>query len=229
MKLVIFNGSPRKNRGNTAMFIQQFLSGFMLNSANSYEVYNIHSSGNDKNIIDKFLNADYVFIAFPLYTDAMHGRVKRFIEQLSPLSQNAVEKNPKLLFLVQSGFIEASHSRGVERYLKKLAKRLNCEYVGTIIRSGVETTYQILPKFIGRPVVKLFRDWVKKLGKEFSENGMLNDRLLKKFSYPEKLPGIVILFYHLYSLFGIKYFGFDSALKKNKAYKLRDAKPYAAS
>jgi hypothetical protein len=91
---------------------------------------------NEKNIQDIFLRTEYVLLAFPLYTDAMSGGVKRFIELLRPISQHSRKAHPKLLFLVQSGFPEAIHSRAIEKYLQKLAHRLNCDYVGTIIRGA---------------------------------------------------------------------------------------------
>ena len=101
MKLVIFNGSPRKKRGNTAMLIESFLVGYRHNPTNSFEVYDIQTITDESNVQDIFLSTEYVLLAFPLFTDAMPGRVKQFIELLRPISQHSREANPTLLFLVR--------------------------------------------------------------------------------------------------------------------------------
>ncbi len=73
----------------------------------------------------------------PLYTDSMPALVAEFIEALEPLVGR--EGNPRVGFLVQSGFSEALHSRGLERYLAKLAARLGSPYAGTIVKGGGES------------------------------------------------------------------------------------------
>ena len=227
MKLVIFNGSPRKKRGNTAMFIESFLVGYRHNPTNSFEVYYLQTITDERNVQDIFLSTEYVLLAFPLFTDAMPGRVKQFIELLRPISQHSREANPKLLFLVQSGFPEAIHSRYIEKYLQKLAHRLNCDYVGTIIRGGAMAVHQLFPKFIGKRITQLFKNRIGGLGREFGKTGTLDKKMLKKCAYPERLPRIVKIIYYLYSLIGIKYFGFDAVLKENAVFQYRDATPYA--
>jgi NAD(P)H-dependent FMN reductase len=69
-----------------------------------------------------FAQAECALLGFPLYTDAMPGVVKHFLEALEPLVGRP--GNPPVGFLVQSGFPEGLHSRFVERYLEKLAARL---------------------------------------------------------------------------------------------------------
>lgn len=226
MKLVIFNGSPRKKRGNTSLLLESFIAGYMQNTENSFELYYIPTMTDASKIQETFLSADYVLLAFPLYTDAMHGRVKRFIEFLKPISTNSCKENPKLFFLVQSGFPEAFHSRYVEHYLQKLAQRLNCEYLGTIIRGGITAFHGLVPGWIEKRIIRVFKNGMRKIGKKFGETGKLDKTMLKKFAFPERLPRIAIIMYHLYAFIGIKYVGFDRVLKENDAFKDRDATPY---
>ena len=87
-------------------------------------------------MVQAFAGAECVLLGFPLYTDAMPGMVKHFIEALEPLAGR--KDNPSLGFLVQSGFPEGLHSRYVERYLEKLAERLGCPYLGTIVKGNGE-------------------------------------------------------------------------------------------
>ena len=51
-----------------------------------------------------------------------------------------------LVFIVQSGFPEAIHSVCIEKYLKKFTSKLNCTYLGTVIKGGVEEIQVILFK-----------------------------------------------------------------------------------
>jgi hypothetical protein len=67
--------------------------------------------------VQAFTEAETVLIAHPLYTDAMPVIVKDFIEQLKPFVGR--ESNPTLGFILQSGFVEAAHSRYVVRYWQK--------------------------------------------------------------------------------------------------------------
>jgi len=78
-----------------------------------------------------------VLIGMPLYADAMPSLVKAYIEELARYV--GCEANPALAFVVQSGFSEALHSRGAERYFGKLARRLGSPYAGTIVRGGGES------------------------------------------------------------------------------------------
>ena len=85
------------------------------------EVVHLALPGGIERALAGFGAADAVLLGMPLYTDAMPGLVMAFIEALAP-RVGAV--NPPLGFLVQSGFPEALHSRPLERYLEKLARRL---------------------------------------------------------------------------------------------------------
>ncbi len=57
-------------------------------------------------------------------------------------------------FMVQGGFPEAYQSRFVERYLEKLAKRLNCQYLGCIVKGGIEGI-QTMPQFMTKRILQL--------------------------------------------------------------------------
>ncbi|MBA4366248.1 MAG: hypothetical protein C0403_01235 [Desulfobacterium sp.] len=226
MKLVIVNGSPKRKLSNTSKLLEGFVAGYEENRNCVFELFSVRDFEDQTNLSQMINKADYILLAFPLYTNAMQGRVKRFLEMLTLLSQTSKESNPKLLFLIQSGFPEALHSRVVERYLEKLCKRLNCEYMGTIIRGGIDTINQSLPSFLSGRVICFFQNQMKKIGKKFGETGELDQKLLKQIAFPEKLPWIVILFFKIYAFFGVHYFGFDSVLKENNMWSNRDATPY---
>jgi NAD(P)H-dependent FMN reductase len=136
MRLIIFNGSPRGTKSNTRILLEQFTNGFMMEADNQFEIYYLFDTTAVTDHAEAFKNAAYVILAFPLYTNAMPGIVKHFIEALEPLCGR--KENPTLGFIVQSGFPEPIHSRFVEKYLIKLVNRLKCEYKGMVIKGGVE-------------------------------------------------------------------------------------------
>jgi hypothetical protein len=109
----------------------------------------------------------------------MPAVVKAFIETLRPLGRR--EGNPAIAFLVQSGFPEAIHSRAVERYCRKLASRLGCEYLGTVVKGGVEGI-QAKPPWMNRKLYdRLFR-----LGKHFGATGAFDAEILARLARPER-------------------------------------------
>jgi multimeric flavodoxin WrbA len=107
VKLTIFVGSPRGKKSNTNFLLQHFLNGFEATSGNSYELFYLNHLKDTDRFVRDFAGAEIVLLTHPLYTDAMPGMVKGFIEALEPLCGR--EDNPELGFIVQSGFGEAEH------------------------------------------------------------------------------------------------------------------------
>jgi multimeric flavodoxin WrbA len=127
MRLALYNGSPRGKKSSTAMLVDEFRRGVTAVGDHEVNVSFLVQHRSKKEFVARFENADAAILAYPLYTDAMPAIVKEFIEDLGSLRGRA--GNPALGFIVQSGFVEARHSRFVERYHKKLARRLGCRYL----------------------------------------------------------------------------------------------------
>ena len=134
MRLEVFNGSPRHKKSNTGALLKPFLEGFESAAGNSYELHYIYPFRGTGEQVAVFSAAEAVLVAFPLYVDAMPSGVMDFFAALKPLRGRS--GNPPLGFFVQSGFPEAFHSRFVERYLEKLARRLGSPYFGTIVKGA---------------------------------------------------------------------------------------------
>ena len=218
-RITLFNGSPRGAKGNTPLMMEQFLKGFAANPGRSYEIFHLVHTNQIAQFAQAFTAAECAWLAFPLYTDAMPGIVKAFIEGLAPLAERA--GNPPLGFLVQSGFPEAVHSRYVEQYLQKLAGRLGSPYLGTIIKGNGEGTRQ-MPEQMNR---KLF-DTLYQLGKAFGEHGQLDPLLLHKLAQPEHYPAYLAPVFKLILQLPIANSYWDGQLKDNGAYEKRFARPY---
>ncbi len=220
MKLIVFNGSPRGKECNTRVLLENFLNGFMATDGNTYELAYLNRLRDRDNLIKMFQQAEQVLLTFPLYTDAMPAIVKTFIESLEPLCGR--EGNPSLSFIVQGGFPEALHSRPLERYLGKLAKRLGCRYIGTVIKGGVEGI-RSRPPWMTRRLFKSFYE----LGQTFGETSKFNEQIVLKIGKPERLSRFRMLFFHLLGKRLLQLMMWDKKLKENNAFKKRCAKPYA--
>lgn len=214
MKLTIFNGSPRGKGSNTGILLDKFTNGFVTTSGNGYELAYLVQTKKQDEFARLFREAELVLLAFPLYTDAMPGIVKTFIESLEPLC--GVKSNPDIGFIVQSGFPEAIHSRYVARYLEKLAGRLGCAYKGTVIKGGVEGIR-------GQPALmtrKLFKSFYQ-LGKTFGETRVFDEGIVQRLAQPEKINKF------RYAM--VKYMGtnlyWNPLLNKNGSYAKRFARP----
>ena len=215
MELTIFNGSPRGKVSNTKVLVDQFLDGFMKRNGNSYKIVYLNTTKDSDYLIKMFEEAEKFLLAFPLYVDSMPAIVKTFIESLEPLCGR--KENPDIGFLVQSGLPESIHSRYVERYLKKLSARLGCNYMGTIIKGGVEGV-QAKPVRMNK---KLFNSFYQ-IGKIFGETGKFDEEIVDRLAQPERYSKFYLW---LFKLFG-KFWYWDTMLKKNNAYEKRFAKPY---
>ena len=158
-------------------------------------------------------------MGFPLYTDAMPGIVKAFIETLEPLRGR--EGNPPIGFLVQSGFPEGVHSRHLERYLAKLAGRLGSPYLGTIVKGGGEGT-RLMPESMNR---KLFGN-LAAIGQSLAEEGQFDAVSLRAIAKPERYPGILVPVFKMLSKTSLLNGYWNNQLKENGVYEERFARPF---
>ena len=228
MKLTIFNGSPRGKGSNTKILLDHFTRGFTETGhtdengetiPNKVEPAYLVNVDDTEEHVEMFRDATHVLLAFPLYTDAMPGIVKHFIEKLEPLC--GMESNPEIGFLVQSGFPEPLHSRYVEKYLEKLAARLHCKYLGTIVKGGVEGI-QVQPP---RMTKKLF-DSFYRLGLEYGKTGAFDKNILRSLAPRERMSGFLRVLFTILAPTGLPDFYWNRQLKKNNAYDKRFARPY---
>lgn len=218
MKLVIFNGSPRNKKSNSKILIEHFLNGYKKVCS---EPVTVHYLANLKQKDEQnkiFRNSEIVLIVFPLYTDCMPGIVKEFFERVA---EQKLTLPKKIGFIVQSGFPEAIHSIYVERYLEKLTKRLKCEYLGTIIKGGVEGI-QIMPPSMTKKLFGRFES----LGEYFAKNEAFSPEIKEKLRKPFKMSPIRIFLFSILNKTGLANFYWNTNLKKNNAFNKRFDKPF---
>jgi len=220
MQLLVLNGSPRGKRSNTSVLLEDFLKGFIETEGNSYEVEYLVQTKDRQKLAERFKDSTHVILAFPLYVDAMPGIVKFFIESLRPLRGR--QDNPTIGFMVQGGFPEALHSRFVERYLRKLAKRLNCPYAGCLVKGGFEATSS-MPKFMTKRVFHRIHE----LGKTYGKTGKFDSELVDRLARPEHLSVFRRTFFRIALSLGLAHGYWNRELKANSAFEKRFDMPFA--
>ncbi len=219
MQVVIFNGSPRRKKSNTKLLINSFLSGYKKVIDTKVPVYYIASLNKKEELLYAYKNAKTVIIFFPLYTDMMPGIVKEFFEDISKIKNS---ERKKIAFVVQSGFPEAYQSIFVEKYLEKLAKRLKLDYIGTIIKGGVEGI-KLMPSWMTKELFTNFSS----LGEYFAKNNEFDEEINSKLRKPYKMSKIKRNLFSIISKTGLTNFYWNGNLKRNKAYEKRHNHPYA--
>lgn len=219
MKLTIFNGSPRGSNGNSEILINWFKEGFLKKRSGDVNIHYLKDQDKHQDMIETLKLSKTVLLAFPLYTDAMPGIVKKFIDGLDDSQGSMSDKS--FLFLVHSGFPEACHSRGIERYLEILTAKLGADYLGTIVKGGSEGLRIMPPMMTRKP-----RLLINQIGERFAGTKSLDPGLLKKLASPERLSLFSRGVYRLMSLIGLSNFYWNGMLKKNGAYKNRFNAPY---
>ncbi len=218
-RLTLFNGSPRGRRGNTPILLDRLAQGFRSVPDRSVDLIHLNRTRESGRWLDAVAEAECVWLGFPLYTDAMPGLVKGFIEHLEPLVGRT--SNPPIGFLVQSGFPESAHSRYVERYLARLAQRLKAPYLGTIVKGGGEGV-RLMPEASNR---KLFRG-MQTLGRSLAVEGRLDPRALRDVAGVERYPALLAPVFRLFvnSSWATGYW--DEQLKRNGVFEQRCDRPF---
>jgi len=221
MKLAIFNGSPRYKKSNSKVLIEHFLIGYKKIESEPVSIQYIANRKQKEEQLEIYKSAEIVIIIFPLYTDSMPGIVKEFFETIAQLKQ---AQNKKIGFIVQSGFTEVIHSVFVERYLEKLTIRLKTEYLGSIIKGGVEGI-QAMPSWLTKKLFNRFQN----LGEYFAKTNTFSPKIKSSLRKPYKMSLMSRFGFNVLNRIGFTNIYWNSMLKKNKAYKNRFDKPFIES
>lgn len=221
--LLLLNGSPRGERSNSMKMLARVAEGWVRGGGAQPEVLHLVWSAQFQRAVEAFATADTVLLGTPLYTDAMPALVKAFFEALAPRvdAARAGAANPTLAFLVQSGFPEARHSRPLERYLEKLARRLGSPYAGTIVRPGSEGLQSMPDKFSEKLWSRL-----RVLGEQLARDGHFGLAELRAIAGVEQLLPFAAALTSLAAKIPGFQFYWNGMLKKNAAWERRFAAPY---
>lgn len=222
MRLLLLDGSPRAPRSNTGLLLDAVVRGFAAAGGEVIGRHHLVRAAGREAAVRQLGGADTILLGFPLYVDAVPAPVKEFIEALAP--RVGAPRNPALLFLVQSGFPEACHSRPVERLLEKLARRLGSPYLGTIVKPGLEGIRTMPPKWVARTLEPF-----ELLGRALAVRGHLDPALLAALAPLERLGRgpLTAVRIAIGRYFAHRFW--NAQLRANGALAERDARPYEAA
>jgi hypothetical protein len=221
--LLLLNGSPRGERSNSMKMLARVAEGWQQAGCAAPVVLHLAHRPDFDRAVEAFAATDTVLLGLPLYTDAMPALVKTYIEALAPraAAANAGQSNPTLSFLVQSGFPEALHSRFLERYLEKLARRLGSPYAGTIVRGGGEAL-----KSMPDEANKKLWSHLRILGSQLARDGRFGEAELKAVAGIEQFSKPTTALLSVLGKLPIAQFMWNGPLKKNGVWNQRFAAPY---
>ena len=220
--LLLLNGSPRGNSSNSMKMLSRVAEGWQRASGEGASVETLHLArrADFDRAVAAFAEADTVLLGMPLYADAMPSLVKEYIEALAP--RVGLPSNPRLAFLVQSGFSEALHSRGVERYFEKLAERLGSPHAGTIVHGGGESLHS-MPEEASKKL------WARldALGESLARDGRFDAEVLAQVAGVERFSAPVAAVLKAALVWPLPLVMWNGEMKKYGAWERRDARPYA--
>lgn len=184
MKVIAINSSPNAQHGCTAKMLEHILAGMQAAGATT-ETFHLGKlkinpclgclncwtktpgkcvhNDDMENILQKYLTADFVILATPLYVFNVSGMMKNYLDRNIPLampfmesSKSKVTGHPsryqttkkKILLVSPCGFPEFEHFAPLVSYIKFLANKteFEWEYVGEILRPAAGMIFNH-PKF----------------------------------------------------------------------------------
>jgi NAD(P)H-dependent FMN reductase len=221
--LLLLNGSPRGEKSNSMKMLAHVAEGWQRGGGQSPEVLHLAQRTGFDRAVQAFAESDVVLLGMPLYTDAMPGVVKSYIEALAPRVEAAAAggRNPLFGFLVQSGFPEALHSRPIERYLEKLALRLGSPYAGTIVRGAGESIHTMPDEANEKLWTRL-----RTLGEQLTQNGRFGEQELKAVAGTERFSAPASALLSAACSMPVVQFMWNGQFKQNGVWKRRFAAPY---
>ena len=186
MKILVFNGSPKKERSDTMRITRAFLGG--MNEAAPQEVQRINvadmhiefcrgcfackynggrcaTDDDMREILEQMLASDLLLFSFPLYCCGMPAMLKNIIERTLPLSSMAMA--------------EMNGRRNFEPAVRQFELMFPNNHT---ILTVPESPMLSAPEAAAVTVPRLER--VKKAGRQFAETGEIDPALLAEIASP---------------------------------------------
>lgn len=212
MKILVINGSPRGERGNTMHLTRAFLEGAGWSGAEIIDISKSNVKGctgcyscwektpgkcviNDdmQNFLPKLIEADVVITSYPLYSCFYPGQLKCFMDRMLPLAMPYMDKD------AESGGHPLRHDLSKQRQFQIstcgfwTAEGNYDSIIALFNRGGADVNYREFSIFCGQgglfemgvpeEVTKPYLDAVRKAGKEFAAGG-ISEETQKFLSQP---------------------------------------------
>ncbi len=219
MKVIAINGSPHMDQGNTAMILNPFLEGMKEAGADVELFYTrtlkIEPCHGDLScwlkvpgkcalkddmqmLYPKFIDADVIVWATPLYYLSVPGPLKNLIDRQMPLHVPGMKapKKPKIVLVSTCGAWEISVFRLLLWWMKALygsAKELKelgeiaemeetAEFAGALLRPHADGMKPMLETEDGRKLVEDVQIAARGAGRQLAQEGRISEEVLQKVS-----------------------------------------------
>lgn len=213
MKTLFLNGSPKGEKGNTQIFLDEITSQI---KSETYEVKSVVTQ-NPSELVCYMENFQTVIIAMPLYVHAMPAIVKKVFEEMSVNKRGGA----RLGFIIQAGFEEAETAKWLEGYLSVFCKRMNYINLGMVIKPGAAGV-GLIPRFFSR---KLFKQ-LRMLGRFYNEKEEFSKDIMEQLQTPYQLSKKQVSIYSNKTFVMLNKIMWHKVLKKNGTYEQRLDKPF---
>jgi len=214
MKVTVFNGSPRGKRSNSHQIVEPLLEGAREAGAETKEVFLIekdikHCLGcfacwektpgicaikdDMEELIELFLESDYVGLATPVYGMLMTAVLKNFTDRLLPLAMPHIERSenggfyhegrvrhmPRQFFIANAGFPGEHNFDLLKPYIGMQGMVLevyrNC---GEALQPGENDSPELFEQ------IELFKAALKEAGRQMVEKGEVSKETVEKIHMP---------------------------------------------
>ncbi len=209
MSLIVYNGSPRGERGNSKIISEWFLQGYGIDNV---ETRFLNKGKEHMSYASEMNKYDQVLMVFPLYVDGMPGQVKHFFECISNYKNQL--KNKQITYIIHSGFSDGIQSKSLEQYLNRFSNIMGFNNFGIVIIPGSEGFRHMPPSMTKKKSMA-----VSRLGENYKLNESYNKEDILFLFGKEKTSKFGIFLYRIFHLLGLTKMFWNSQLKKNNAYK----------
>ena len=129
-KVIVLNGSPKKNRAVSEKLLKIVEEG--LAGRTEAEKLYIYDSDFSDDYFEKIYGADAVVLALPLYIDCLPARVLEFMQASKEFLKFGETGGPELYFIINCGFLEYSQNDTAIKIIKKYAEKTGFNYRGGV-------------------------------------------------------------------------------------------------
>lgn len=225
MKIVAINGSPRGKNSNTQVIVDEFLAGASEAGAEVETVLLIeknvsHCRGclacwvgtpgvcvmkdDMAELLEKLREAGVVVYATPLYTDAVTGLMKDFMDRSVPLLDPhfvadgrgetrhplRYDTFPKMVVISNSGFPEQSQFQVMSSLFHRLARNFHSDVIAEIYRGGGGILKAEAEEL--QPLIAGYKSLLRKAGREIAQNLALSDDTREALQCPLVPPDVYV-------------------------------------
>nr|MDD6336074.1 flavodoxin family protein [bacterium] len=212
MKIMVFNGSPKREASDTLHLTRAFVDG--MNDIQENRVHTIHvvdrhiefctgcftckrnggaciHHDDMQEILEEILDSDVLIFSFPLYCYGMPAPLKALIDRTMPLSSMAMEKvGDRYVHTAQRDFSKLRYVMicgcgfpNSNNNFEAMALQFNMMFgADAAILTVPEAPMFNAPE--AEPVTKPFLETVQQAGREYAQSGQISPETMEKLAVP---------------------------------------------